>query len=116
MPPQRYRPSQASETIVILRTWSTTTTIAAYGSADDYTTPGTEFGDDETIMVAGAVQAGNNADLTGVVMEIRVDGVVVGSTPLYGYDGLRNYYQFSVGILAEGTHTLEARFPRTRRG
>ena len=110
-----YRPSQALETITILRTWATTTTIAAYGSGDGFTTPGTEFGDDEEIMVAGTVQAGNNADLTGVSMEVRVDGVVVGSTPLYGYDGLRNYYQVSVGMLPEGTHTLEAIFPRTRR-
>jgi len=110
-----YRRSEALETIVVLRTWPTTTTIAAYGSGDGFTTPGTEFGDDEEIMVAGTVQAGNNADLTGVSMEVRVDGVVVGSTPLYGYDGLRNYYQVSLGMLPEGTHTLEAIFPRTRR-
>jgi len=110
-----YRPSQVLETITILRSWPTTTTIAAYGSADGFTTPGTEFGDDEEIMIAGTVQAEDNANLTGVSMEIRVDGVVVGGTPLYGYDGTRNYYQFRVGMLPEGTHTVEARFPRTRR-
>jgi len=113
--PNLYRPSQASETITILRAWGTTTTIAAYGSADGFTTPGTEFGEDEEIMVAGTVRAGDNADLAGVNMEIRVDGVVVGNTPLYGYDGTTNYYQFSLGLLTPGSHLVEARFPRTRR-
>ena len=111
----QYRASQATQIITILRTWPTTTTMAAYGSADGFVTPGTEFGDDEEIMVAGTVQAGDNSELTGVNLEIRVDGMVIGSTPLYGYDGTRNYYQLTVGVLTEGTHTLEARFPRTRR-
>jgi hypothetical protein len=113
--PQHYRASQAAQTIVILRTWSTTTTIAAYGSGDGFTTPGTEFGDDEEVMVAGAVKAGDNANLTGVNIEIRVDGMFAGVTPLYGYDGVNNFYQVSLGILAVGTHVVEATFPRTRR-
>jgi hypothetical protein len=115
LPPIVYRPSSAQETIVILRPFNTTTTIAAFGSADGFTTPGTEFGDDEEVMVAGDVVAGNNADLTGVNMEIRVNGTFVGSVALYGYDGVRNYYQFSLGTLVEGTYTVEAAFPRTRR-
>lgn len=110
-----YRRSQAQETVVILRAFPTTTTILAYGSGDGFTTPGTEFGDDEEIMVAGTVQAGDNANLTGVNMEIRVDKAFVGNVALYGYDGARNYYQFSLGMLPEGTHVVEATFPRTRK-
>jgi len=109
------RRSQAQETIVVLRTYPTTTTIGAYGSEDGFATPRTEFGDDEEIMVAGSVRAADNADLTGTVMTVLVDGVVVGTTPLYGYDGAINYYQLSVGMLPEGTHIVEARFPRSRK-
>jgi len=111
----QYRRSQAQETIVVLRTYPTTTTIGAYGSEDGFATPRTEFGDDEEIMVAGTVGATDNADLTGVAMTILVNGVVVGTTPLYGFDGRVNYYQLSLGMLPEGTHILEARFPRTRK-
>jgi len=113
--PETYRPSQIAETIVVLRTWNTTTTIAAFGSDDGYTTARTEFGDDETIMVAGAVQAGNNADLTGVLLNIFVDGILKGTSPLYGYNGSVNFYQYSLGILAEGNHQVQASFPRTRK-
>ena len=113
--PNWYRPSQAQETIVVLRTYSTITTIGAYGSEDGFATPRTEFADDEEIMVAGTVGAADNADLTGTMMTILVDDVVVGTTPLYGFDGAINYYQLSVGMLPEGTHVVEARFPRTRK-
>lgn len=113
--PQNYRRSTVSETITILRTWATTITIQAFGSGDGFTTPGTEFGDDEEVMVSGAVKAGDNANLTGVNIEIRVDGVFAGVTPLYGFDGVNNFYQASLGILAVGTHVVEATFPRTRR-
>jgi hypothetical protein len=110
-----YRPSQASEVITVLRTITTTTTISAFGSADGFVTPGTEFGDDEQVMVAGSVKSTNNANLTGVTMMIWLDGVQVGTALLYGYDGTQNFYQFNLGILAEGSHTVEARFPRTRK-
>lgn len=113
--PDQYRPSQAQEVITVLRTINTVTTIQAFGSADNFTAPGTEFGDDEQIMVAGSVQGTNNGDLTGVVMALFVDGVNVGTTALYGFDGTYNFYQANLGVLAEGNHTLEARFPRTRR-
>jgi hypothetical protein len=110
-----YRGSQAQETIVVLRTYPTTTVIAAYGAEDGFTIPRTEFADDEEIMVAGTVRAPDNANLTGVAMTVLVDGVVVGTTLLYGFDGTTNYYQLSVGMLLEGTHVLEASFPRTRK-
>lgn len=113
--PDQYRPSQASEVITVLRTINTVTTIQAFGSADNFTTPGTEFGDDEQIMVAGSVQGTNNGNLTGVLMTLFVDGVNVGTAPLYGFDGTYNYYQANLGILAEGNRTLEALFPRTRK-
>jgi len=113
--PNTYRPSQASEVIVVLRTFTTTTTIVAFGSEDNFTTPRTEFADDETVMVAGTVASTNRADLTGVSITILLDGALVGTTPLYGYDGTTNYYQYSLGVLAEGNHTVEARFPRTRK-
>jgi len=113
--PETYKPSQALETIVVLRTWSTTTTIAAFGSDDGYAVPRTEFGDDETIMVAGTVQAGNNADLTGVLLNIFVDGTLKGTSPLYGYDGTLNFYQYSLGTLPEGNHEVQTSFPRTRK-
>jgi len=113
--PDLYRSSQAQEVVTVLRTISTVTTIQAFGSADGFTTPGTEFGDDEEIMVAGAVQSTNNGNLTGVLMNLFVDGVNVGTTALYGFDGTYNYYQANLGILAEGDHTVIARFPRTRK-
>ena len=109
-----YRPSEEAETIVILRPIATTTTIQAFGSADGFTMPGTEFAEDEEIMVAGTVTATDGADLTGVMMSIRLNDVEVGSIPLYGYDGITNFYQFSLGMLTEGTYTVTAKFPRTR--
>lgn len=113
--PVIYRKSAALETVVIARPITTTTTIAAFGSADGYTEPGTWFGTDEDIMIAGAVIAADGADFTGVEMEIRLGKAVVGVVPLYGYDGLTNYFQYSLGMLPEGTHEVEARFPRVKR-
>jgi len=110
-----YRRSEAQETIVILRAQSTTTTIAAFGSYDGFTNPGTEFAEDEEIMIAGNVVAADNADLTGINMSIILNGTPVGTTPLYGFDGSNNFYQLSLGMLAEGTYTVEAQFPRTRK-
>lgn len=66
-------------------------------------------------MVAGAVRATDLANFTGVPMEIWLDGRLFGTVALYGYDGTSNYYQFSLGFLVAGIHTVEARFPRTRR-
>ena len=113
--PDQYSPSQTSEVITILRTISTATTIQAFGSADNFTAPGIEFGDDEQIMVAGSVRATNNGNLTGVLMNLFVDGVNTGTTALYGFDGTYNFYQANLGVLAVGNHTVEARFPRTRK-
>ena len=112
--PTNYKPSQAQATIIVLRSVNTTTSIGAFGSADNYTTQKTEFGDDETIMVAGAVVATDGADLTGVAMAIIVNGAPVGTASLYGYDGTNNFYQYSLGILPEGEHVVEAEFPWTR--
>jgi hypothetical protein len=112
--PNMYRPSSAEQTIVVLRSYPTTTTIAAFGSDDGYAESRTEFADDETIMVAGMVGSPDSADLTGVLIAISVDGVPFGTTPLYGFDGTSNYYQLSLGLLTEGTHNLYASFPRTR--
>ena len=113
--PNQYRGSQAQETIVVLRTVSTTTTIAAFGSDDGYSTPRTEFGDDETIMLAGAVAATDRADLTGTQITINVDTTPRGTTPLYGFDGTLNFFQISIGTLPEGQHVVEAVFPRVRK-
>ena len=113
--PNTYRGSQAQETIVVLRTVSTTTTIGAFGSDDGYSTPRTEFGDDETIMLAGSVVATDKKDLTGTQITINVDRTLRGTTPLYGFDGTLNFFQISIGTLAEGTHLVEAVFPRTRK-
>jgi len=113
--PDIYRPSQVQEVITVLRTINTVTTIQAFGSADGFTTPGTEFGDDEQIMVAGSVRGTNNGNLAGVLMNLFVDGVNVGTTALYGFDGTYNFYQANLGVLAEGNRLVEARFPRTRK-
>jgi len=113
--PDLYRPSQVSEVITVLRTINTTTTIQAFGSADNFTTPGTEFGDDEQIMIAGSVRGTNNGNLTGVLLSLFVDNVNAGTTALYGFDGTYNFYQANLGVLAVGNHTVEARFPRTRK-
>ena len=110
-----YKRSTAAETIVLVRPITTTTTILAYGSGDGYTEPGTLLGIDEDIMVAGTVAAEDGADLTGLEIDVRLNGPSVGKTPLYGYDGVTNYYQLSLGMLPEGTHTVEAVFPRARR-
>ena len=113
--PINYRPSQAQESIVVLKSVSTATSIAAFGSEDGYATQRTEFGDDETVMVAGAVVATDNADLTGVAITILVNGAAVGTATLNSYDGSANFYQQSLGVLPEGNYTVEAVFPRTRK-
>ncbi|OYD16933.1 hypothetical protein CH330_01305 [candidate division WOR-3 bacterium JGI_Cruoil_03_51_56] len=113
--PVIYRPTKITETIIILRAVRTTLTITAYGSADDYTTPGTEFGEDEDVMVAGTLIADDLADLTGTELRVFLDGTLVGTVTLNSYDGNANYYQYSLGILTEGTHTVEVRFPRVKR-
>ena len=113
--PLIYRRSQASEQIEVLRAQGTVTTILAYGSGDNFTAPGTEFASDEEIMAAGTLVADDSANLTGVLMEIYLDGASVATTPLYGHDGTANFYQYKFGMLTEGTHVLEARFPRTRK-
>lgn len=112
--PSNYNPSQASLTIQVLAPIGTTTTIQAYGSADGYTTPNTEFGTDEQIAIGGTLVASNGANLTGVQMGVYRDGVLVGNTALYGFAGGVNYYQLNIGILTQGQHTIEARFPKTR--
>ena len=109
-----YRPSFAETTVVILATLATTTTIAAFGSADGYTTPGSEFGDDEEIRVGGTVRATDNANLTAGRVEIRVNGAVAGSVNLYGYDGALNYWMADLGVLAPGSYTVRATFQRLR--
>jgi len=110
-----YRQSSISEVITIAVPVGTTTTIAAFGSGDDYTTPGTTFGTDETIMVAGTVVAADGANLSAVAVQIRLDGALVGTAPL-SYDPATrvNYYQFTLGVLAAGNHTVEATFRRVR--
>lgn len=113
--PTLYRPSSGQETIEILRPIATTTTVQAFGSADGYTEPGTIFGTDEDIMVAGTVVATDNADLTGVALRIILDGAFIGTAPLTSYDGANNFYQYTLGMLTEGIHTIEVKFPRTRR-
>lgn len=113
--PLIYNRSQAQTIITIARPIITTLTIEAFGSEDGYTTPGTDFGTDETIIVAGALVAADSANLTGVNINVYVDGVFIRSVALYGYDGRNNFYQAELGVLAEGTHTIETRFPRVRR-
>lgn len=109
-----YNPSQASLTIQVLAPVGTTTTIQAFGSADGYTAPNTEFGTDEQIAIGGTLTASNGANLTGVQIGIYRDGALVGNTALYGFTGGVNYYQLNIGVLAQGSHTIEARFPKTR--
>jgi len=113
--PANYRGSTAQEVITILRVIDTTITVAAYGSGDGFTSPATEFGDDEEVRLGGTVQATNMGDLTGVQITVSINGTVVGSTPIYGFDGTVNYWQTSLGILSEGTYTVVVDFPRTRR-
>lgn len=109
-----YRQSQDQEIVYIRRPITTTTTIDAYGSGDNYTNPDTMFGTDETIMVAGAVVAEDGADLSAGTVSIRLNGTEVGVVAL-SYDGAgTNFYQFTLGILAEGDYTVEAFFARLR--
>ena len=113
--PVIYRKSVADQVIVIGRPINTVTTINAYGSADDYSAPGTDFGTDETIMVAGEVVAADGADLSITSVDIWLNGSFLGSAPLsyIAATGV-NFYQFSLGMLAEGTYLIEARFGRLR--
>lgn len=110
-----YRQSSAQEVIVIARPVTTTTAIMAYGSGDGYTEPHTDFGSDETIMVAGTVVAVDGADLSRGNVQILLNGVLAGTVGL-SYDPATqtNFYQFSLGVLAEGTYTVEANFRRIR--
>ena len=113
--PAVYNPSLAQETIVLARPINTVTSISAYGSADGYVAPDTWFGTDETIMVAGTVVATNKANLSAVRVAIFLNGVQVGTAPL-SYDPAtgNNYYQYTLGTLAEGSYLVEARFSRLR--
>lgn len=115
MPDPLYKRASVQETIVVSLAVGVTITIQVFGSGDDYAQPYTEFGSDETLMLAGAVRASDNASLMGVGIEITVDSVPRGSAPLYGFDGQYNYYQMSIGVLPEGSHLIEAVFPRVRR-
>lgn len=112
-----YRKSADQEVIYIRVPVSTATTIQAYGSADDYAEAGTEFGSDETIMIAGTVTAADGADLTAGSVRIRVNGATVATVGLSYDPGLGvNYYQYTVGVLAEGDYVVEADFRRLRLG
>lgn len=110
-----YKASEQQLVIEVLAAVNTTTTIQAFGSGDNYTNPATEFADDETIAVAGSLTATDNADLTGVLMSISVDGGAPVTSALYGFTGGVNYFQLELGVLPVGSHTILASFPRTRR-
>lgn len=112
---RNYNPSQNQLIIEVLAAVNTTTTIQAFGSSDDYVSPMTEFADDEAIAVAGTLTANDGADLTGVLMSIRVDNGVPITTALYGFAGGVNFFQIQLGILSVGQHMIQASFPRTRR-
>lgn len=113
--PSTYRPSTQQIVIQVLASVSTVTTLQAFGSADGYTNPATEFGDDETVAIAGSLTAADGADLTGILMSVTIDGGAPATTPLYGYSGGVNFFQLSLGVLPVGSHTIVASFPRTRR-
>lgn len=111
-----YRQSSAQQVIYIRRPIDTVTTIEAYGSWDGYSQPHTEFGTDETIMIGGSIIATDGADLSLGEVDIRINGPVVATVGL-SYDpttGL-NFFQYTLGILAEGDYTIEARFTYPRR-
>lgn len=112
---KNYNPSGQSVVIEVLAAVNTTTTIQAFGSSDNFTNPLTEFADDEAIAIAGSLVANDGADLTGILMSIRVDGGTPLTAPLYGFAGGVNFFQLELGILPVGQHTIQASFPRTRR-
>jgi len=90
--------------------------MAAFGSADGYTMPDTEFGTDETIVVAGNVVASDLADLRGGTVEITVNGPIVGVASWTGFDPATgdNFWSYTLGALAEGDYTVRASFLRLR--
>lgn len=113
--PINYKASTGQVVIEVLASVGTTTTIQAFGSADGYTNPATEFADDETIAIAGSLVAVDGANLTGVLMSVSIDGGAPATTPLYGFSGGVNFFQIQLGVLPVGSHTIVASFPRTRR-
>lgn len=110
-----YRRSSAEQTIAVRRSIRTTTSIAAYGSDDGYTTPrgqiGNEFGTDETILIRGSVIADDGASLQGELVQISLNGTPLGTTSL----GPGNIYQYNLGQLAEADHIVASLFDRVRR-
>lgn len=112
---RNYNPSQQQVVIEVLAAVNTTTFIQAFGSSDNFTNPATEFADDEAIAIAGSLTAVDGANLTGVLMSVKVDNGTPLTTALYGFAGGVNYFQLQLGILAVGQHTIVASFPRTRR-
>lgn len=112
---RNYNPSQNQLVIEVLAAVNTTTTIQAFGSSDNYANPMTEFADDEAIAIAGTLTANDGANLTGVLMTVRVDNGTPVTTALYGFTGGVNFFQLQLGVLAVGQHTILASFPRTRR-
>lgn len=110
-----YKASQSHVVIEVLAAVNTVTVIQAFGSGDGFTNPSTSFAEDETIAIAGTLTAADGADLSGVLMAITVDGGAPITTVLYGFAGGANYFQFTLGVLSVGQHTILASFPRTRR-
>lgn len=110
-----YRRSQTQEIVYIRRPINTSLTVQAYGSGDDYANPDTLFGDDETIMVAGTLVATDGADLSVATITIQLNGATIGQAALT-FDPTTgvNYYQFTLGVLPEGDHTVDAVFRRLR--
>lgn len=110
-----YRQTQAAEVIYVRVPVDTSISIQAFGSDDGFTTPGTEFGADETIMISGDVVATDGADLSVTGVEVYVNGAYVGSAPLsYDLTMSLNFYQYNLGTLPEGDYNIEVFFRRYR--
>ena len=110
-----YKTSTQQLVVEVLASINTSVFLQAFGSGDNYTTPATQFADDETIAIAGSLTATDGANLTGILMSVSIDGGAPRTTALYGFVSGVNYFQLQIGILSVGSHTLLASFPRTKK-
>lgn len=105
-----YRPSEAVETIILRKPVDTATVLELRGSDDGFASDRREFSTEEDIRLNGTVTATDGSDLSAAIVEIYLDGALVGTAAL-SYDPalLTNLYLYSLGVLGGEDRSIEIR-------
>ena len=107
-----YRRGTTSETVLVVKTVTTTLSIEARGEADGYAAPQTVFGDDENVRVQGSLVPGDGANLAGRTVRVSLNNRFLADVALVQ----GNLWSLDLGVLAEGNYTVEVVFQRLRLG